>query len=127
MALPYVKNDFISGPIRRERVRGYFTANGTLTLPKGYFMERIWFKNRTANAVTGGIRIGTSAAGTQVVTAQAVAASVQAVITPTISGYSLAQPQVDATLYVEAVTAWNSAGVDVVVDCLIMAQAADTV
>lgn len=127
MTLPYAKNDFISGPKRTARLRKTLSANGTLTLPKGYFMERIWFKNRTANAVTGGIRIGTAGGGTQVVTAQAVAASVQAVITPTISGYSLAQPQVDATLYIEAVSAWNSAEVDVVVDCLIMTQAADEV
>lgn len=125
MTLPYVKNDYKSGPKRTARLRVTLSANGTLTLPKGYFMERIWFKNLTANAVTGGIRIGTSAAGTQVVTAQAIAASVQAVIAPTISGYSLAQPQVDATLYIEAVTAWNSAQVDIVVDCVIMTQAAD--
>jgi hypothetical protein len=127
MALPYVKNEYLSGPMRRGRFRGVFAANGTIVLPLGFFMERIWFKNRTANAVTGGIRIGTSAAGTQVVTAQAVAASVQAFIAPTISGYSLTQPQVAVTLFVEAVTAWNSANVDVVVEGLFMAQANDTV
>lgn len=117
MSLPYVKNDFVSGPIRKTRLRVRLTANGTLTLPKGHFIERIWFKNNSANAVTGGIRIGSAAAGTQYVTAQAIAASVQAVIAPTISGYSLVQPQVDSTLYIEAVTAWNSADVTVLVDC----------
>lgn len=120
MTLPYVKDDFKSGPVRKARLRVRLTANGTLALPAGYFIERIWFKNHTANAVTGGIRIGSAAAGTQYVTAQAIAASVQAVIAPTISGYSLAQPQVASTLYIEAVTSWNSADVTVLVDCVVV-------
>ena len=60
-------------------------------------------------------------------TAQAIAASVQAgPLAPTIPGYSLTQPQVDSTLFIEAVTAWNGATVDVLVDCQIVAQAADS-
>jgi hypothetical protein len=88
-----------------------FTANGTIVLPAGVLLRRIYFRNRTANAVTGGIRIGTSAAGTQVVTAQAIAANAVVSINPTIENYQAAEQ----TLYVEAVTAWNSADVDVYV------------
>jgi hypothetical protein len=59
--------------------------------------------------VTGGIRIGTSAAGTQVVTAQAIAANAVVSIMPTIENYQAAAQ----TLFIEAVTGWNNADVDV--------------
>lgn len=87
------------------------SANGTITLPAGVLLRTIYFRNRTANAVTGGIRIGTAAAGAQVVTAQAIGANAIASIAPTIENYQAAAQ----TLYIEAVTAWNSADVDVVV------------
>jgi len=87
------------------------TANFTLVIPKGHAIENIFYNEYLNAAITGGLRIGTAAAGTQVVTAQAVSALgigrvAQASIT--LSFFSLT---VDQTLYVEAVTAWNSAGV----------------
>jgi hypothetical protein len=88
------------------------TANGQMTIPAGVLLRRIYFRNRTANAVTGGIRIGTSAAGTQVVTAQAVAANFIGSILSTIENYQVAAH----TLFIEAVTAWNNAQVDVIVE-----------
>ena len=127
MALPYVKDDFVSGPRRQGRIKTRLSANGTVVLPAGALATRIYFRNRTANAVTGGIRIGTSDGGTQVVTAQAVAASVQATIVPTITGYSLAQPQVDATWYIQAVSAWNSAAVDILIDYDLVVGNSETV
>ena len=86
-------------------------ANGTVSIPAGVLLRRIYFRNRTANAVTGGIRVGTAAAGAQIVTAQAIAANAIVSILPTIENYQSAAQ----TLYVEAVTAWNSADVDVLV------------
>jgi hypothetical protein len=61
--------------------------------------------------VTGGIRIGTSAGGTQIVTAQAIGANAIVSALPTIENYQVAAQ----TLFVEAVTAWAGAQVDVVV------------
>ena len=86
-------------------------ANGTLVLPAGVMLRRIYFRNRTANAVTGGIRIGTSAGGNQVVSAQAIAANAVVSILPTIEHYQAAAQ----TLFIEAVTNWNNADVDVLV------------
>jgi hypothetical protein len=83
-----------------------------MTIPAGVLLRRVYFRNRTANAVTGGIRIGTSAAGTQVVTAQAVAANFIGSILSSIENYQVAAQ----TLFIEAVTAWNSAQVDVIVE-----------
>ena len=98
-------------PVSGSR-RVTLAANGQLVIPAGVLLRRIYFRNRTANAVTGGIRVGTSAAGTQVVTAQAVAANFIGSVLPTIENYQAAAQ----TLFIEAVTAWNSAQVDVIVE-----------
>lgn len=99
-----------------NKVRGKrvvkLSANGTVSIPKGVMLDQVYIRNRTANAVTGGIRVGTTAAGTDVVTAQAVAASAVVRVAPSITAYNAAAQ----TLYIEAVTAWNSAVVDVVVE-----------
>lgn len=87
------------------------TANTTVDLPAGYTLERIHVRNNTANAVTGGIKIGTTSGGTQVVTALAVGANAYADIAPTISGFSATA----TTLFIQAVTAWNSASVDIII------------
>ena len=110
MALPTVFDNANKNIVFGKRLVR-LTANGTVVIPAGSMLRRIYFRNRTANAVTGGIRVGTSAAGTQVVTAQAVAASAIVSVAPTIENYQAAAQ----TLYVEAVTSWNSADVDVVV------------
>lgn len=110
MALPTIFDNANKNLVRGKRLVR-LTANGTITLPAGVLLRRIYFRNRTANAVTGGIRVGTSAAGTQVVTAQAVAASAIVSVLPTIENYQAAAQ----ILYIEAVTSWNSADVDVIV------------
>lgn len=98
-------------PITRRLKIERLTANTSVVLPAYSALRRIYFFNHTANAVTGGIRIGTSAAGTQVVTAQAIAANALVEITPTINALG----QVDSTLYIETVTAWNNAAVSIVI------------
>ncbi len=86
-------------------------ANSTCTIPAGYAITNIAIKNTTANAVTGGIRIGTAASGTQVVVAQAIAANANLVIQPAtvlISLWAASQQ-----LFIEAVTNWNSASLSI--------------
>lgn len=89
-----------------------FTADGTFSVPKGYYIHSIVFENTTANAVTGGIRIGTTNGGTEVVVAQALGANelvevADANILKTIFSTTTAQ-----TLYIQAVTSWNSANIN---------------
>ena len=110
MALPTIFDNANKNLVRGKRLVR-LTANGTITLPAGVLLRRIYMRNRTANAVTGGIRVGTAATGTQVVTAQAVAASAIVSVLPTIENYQAAAQ----ILYIEAVTSWNSADVDVLV------------
>lgn len=89
------------------------TANFTIAVPANHIPKQIYIAERNNAAVTGGIRIGTAAAGTQVLVAGAVAAlsnnNFPAVSIPLI-------PQAAYTLYVEAVTAWNGASIDVKVE-----------
>lgn len=110
MPLPNFFSTAGAVPVKGSR-RVALTANGTVVLPAGVMLRRIYIRNVTANAVTGGIRIGTAGAGTQVVTAQAVAASAVVSVLPTIENYQAAAQ----TLYIEAVTSWNSASLEVIV------------
>ena len=110
MALPTLFDSQRASPVRGNRI-ATLTANGQIVLPAGVMLRRIYFRNRTASAVTGGIRIGTSAGGTQIVTAQAIAANAIVSVLPTIENYQATAQ----TLFVEAVTAWNGAQVDVFV------------
>lgn len=89
------------------------TANGTVTIPAGHMIQHVVIQNTTGNAITGGIRVGTTNGGTDVVVAVAVGASALfAVLDATILKrvFSLS---VDTTLYVQAVVAWNSASLNI--------------
>jgi hypothetical protein len=110
MALPNFFEAQRAAPVRGNRT-ATLTANGQIVLPAGVMLRRIYFRNRSGPAVTGGIRIGTTAGGTQIVTAQAIAANAIVSALPTIENYQVAAQ----TLFVEAVTSWAGAQVDVVV------------
>ena len=88
-------------------------ANTTVVIPAGYSILQIIVENTTANAITGGLKIGTTTGGTQVVVALAVAAnSIQAILDATILKRVFSRTA-NQTLYVQAVTAWNSANLNI--------------
>jgi len=87
-------------------------ANGTLSVPAGYAIKDIFVRNTTANAVTGGVRIGTTAAGVDVLVALTVGANAFTVGVPLIRAFSATVAQ---TLFIEAVVAWNSASLDITI------------
>ncbi len=91
------------------------TAAGTVVVPAGCAIANIYIVNNSANAVTGGIKIGTSVGGTQVVAAQAVAANALLAVDEDALLLRLFSKTVAQTLYFDAVTAWNSANIDVIV------------
>lgn len=112
MALP----DFFTkghNKVRGKRVVAKLAANGTVTLPKGAYLDAIWVRNRTANAVTGGIKVGTTNGGTEVAAAVAVGVNAVNKTLVTNGAYSATA---DTVLYIQAVTAWNSAVVDVLIE-----------
>lgn len=92
------------------------TANTTFTVPADCAIRTIWIVNSTTNAVTGGIRIGTTNGGSDVVTAQAVGASAMVKLADSDLSKSVFSTTEDTTLYIQAVTAWNSASVGIYVD-----------
>jgi hypothetical protein len=86
------------------------------TLPAKTYIQQIIFSNSVAAAVTGGISIGTTANGTNIVAAQAVGASTDvavaqaSILLPVPLTTGLSTP-----LHAAAVTAWNSANVTITV------------
>jgi len=88
------------------------TANTTVTVPIGYGIRDLFIRNTTANAVTGGIKVGTTSGATDVVTALAVGANAFVTIVPTLRIFSATATQ---TLFIQAVTAFNSASLDITI------------
>lgn len=86
-------------------------ANGTFTVPSGMTIESIVFENTTANAVTGGVRFGSTNGGSEVVTAQAISANGVGQIMDANILLKFFSSTAQQILYIQAVTAWNSASV----------------
>jgi hypothetical protein len=85
------------------------------SIPANSYITEIIYSNAVAAAVTGGISIGTTANGTDVVAAQAVGSSA---LTFTPNASILKQPfstTVSTPLNAAAVTAWNSTNVTITV------------
>jgi hypothetical protein len=91
------------------------------TLPAKSYIQQIVFSNAAAAAVTGGISIGSTANGAQIVAAQAMgAAAPPATADVAVPQASILLSGVSATgvatsLNMAAVTAWNNANVTVTV------------
>jgi len=86
------------------------------TLPAKAYIQQIIFSNSVAAAVTGGISIGSTANGTQIVAAQAVGASTDVAVAQAAILLPVPSTSAAATaLHMAAVTAWNSANVTVTV------------
>lgn len=85
------------------------------TLPPGTYVQQVIFQNSTANAVTGGIAVGTTSGAADVVAAQACAANCLVFVTDAtllkrVFSTTAAQP-----IFVTPVTAGNNANVTVTV------------
>lgn len=92
------------------------TAAGTISIPPNAALVAVYARNNTANAVTGGIKFGTTLGGTDIIAALAVGANALVAGTPLISDLSATA----GTIYFDAVAAWNSASVDI---CVVYNQA----
>ncbi|MCK4578031.1 MAG: hypothetical protein KAU50_04530, partial [Candidatus Marinimicrobia bacterium] len=92
-------------------VKKGIAADTSLTdvVPAGYRIDSIVLKETAGNAITGGLKIGTAAGGTDVVNGQAVAANALVDCTLALAVFSLTTAQ---SLYVADVTSWNGASID---------------
>lgn len=96
-------------------VTGTFTSNGTLVIPAGHSIRQVDLVETNNAAVTGGIKIGTTNGGIDVVVALPVAGlSIQSILDATLIKrlFSMAST---TTLYVQTVTLWNGASITVYV------------
>lgn len=86
-----------------------------LVLPPGAFIQGIVVENTTANAVTGGVKIGTTSGGTEVVTALTCGASCLTHVADSAISKRVFSASTPTTLYITAVTSMNSAVLNVTV------------
>lgn len=89
------------------------TANFTITIAAAFQMMSVQLHETAGNAITGGLRIGTTDGGTDVVVAQAVGSGVFLVVPDAALLKRVFSTSVDTILYCQAVGAWNSASLNV--------------
>lgn len=88
------------------------TAQTTVVIPAAHSILQIAVHNTTGNAVTGGIKIGTTVGGVDVVLALPVAANALFVISDTEILKKIFNMADETTLYIDAVTLFNSASLN---------------
>ena len=91
-------------------------ANATVSIPAGWAIENIFFASKNANDVTGGIKIGTTSGGTEVVSSIEVPGNSLRSLMQSVDSFPaqvLFSRTAAQTLYVQAVTDWNGASIDI--------------
>jgi hypothetical protein len=88
-------------------------SNTTVVVPAGMSILQIIIENTTGNAVVGGVKIGTSSGATDVVAAFAVASSSLTHVSDSVLLKAVFSMTADTTLYIQAVTLWNSASLNI--------------
>lgn len=88
------------------------TSNSTFIVPAGWAIDDIFIMNSTANVITGGVKIGTTNGGIDVVIALAVGANFVGHIPEATMLKRFFSDTADQTLYIQAVTLWNSASLN---------------
>lgn len=101
-----------SPPSGQIRLVG-MTANSQTTIPPGYAIESIFIEETAGAAITGGLDIGTAAAGAQVASAVAVGASSLQKVADSALLKSLFSVLVSQNIFFTAHTAWNGASINV--------------
>lgn len=91
------------------------TSAGSFVVPAGRMISSIVIVNSTANAVTGGIKFGTTAGGVDVAAAVAVGANAVLAVLDAALLKRFFSASVDTTIYYDAVVGWNSANVRIAV------------
>ena len=94
------------------------TAGVTIgTVPQNCVVYTVTIANLTANAITGGVNVGTVAAPTTILNAQAVAASTNYFVSqaPTPANSTTLVAAEPVAIQIAAVTSWNNANLNVAV------------
>lgn len=99
---------------------GALPASGTTdivgpAIPPGAYIQMIVWQNTTANAVTGGMSIGTTANGTDVVAAQALAANALVFTTDALLLKRVFSATTATTLHFAPITSSNTANLTITI------------
>lgn len=99
---------------RMTEFKASVTGDTSLTdiVQPGYRIESILIEETAGMAVTGGVDIGTTASGSEVVNAETVNANAVVLASLSSTFFSASAP---LTLYISAATAWNSASINITI------------
>lgn len=87
------------------------TAAFSFNVPANYVIDKIVVENTTANAITGGLKVGTTSGAVDIVAALAVGANAKVVAGDAILLKQFFSSAAAQTIFVDAVTVWNSASI----------------
>ena len=91
------------------------TIAANFTLPANCVIREVLAFNTTANAVTGGIKFGTTSGATDIIAALAVAASATAFTADAALLKRFFSPTASQQIFFDAVSSWNSANVNLTI------------
>jgi hypothetical protein len=81
-------------------------------LPPNFYIESLIFQNLIASAITGGINVGSTAGGNDIVSALAIGANALLVATDAVILKRVFSTTAPTSLFVSAVTSWNGANLN---------------
>jgi hypothetical protein len=91
------------------------TSGSSFIVPARKIIDRVIVTNNNGNAITGGLKFGTTNGGIDVVAALAVAGNSISVISDATLLKRLFSRTLDQAIFFDTVTLWNSANVDIYV------------
>lgn len=103
-----------SSPLIKTTFSGV-TGNTTFSVTAGYLIDSVVIENTNANVITGGIKIGTTDGGVDVLAALAVGASALYAIPDAALLKRVFSTASNTTLFLQTVTLWNAANLNVYV------------
>lgn len=104
-----------SVPIGKIKLTGVTAANTAITIPANCMIDDIIVVNTTGNAITGGLKFGTTAGAADVCASVAVTGTSISYITDALFLKRTFSTSASQQIFFDAVTLWNGASVDVTV------------
>lgn len=89
------------------------TAAASFFLPPSAYITGLMVQNKTANAITGGLKFGTTAGGVDIVAALAIAGSAFGFVTDALMLKRFFSAAAAQQIFYDAVVSWNSASVQI--------------
>jgi hypothetical protein len=105
--------NLIGEPFVNSGVIAAGTSSVTLgMLPPNYWIDALILQNLTANAITGGINIGSSAGAADIVSALAIGANALIIVPDAAVLKRVFSTTAPTNLFVSAVSSWNNANLN---------------